>query len=257
MPESKKRPPAAETTARHIEDLILEGSLRPGESLPPERDMAEALDVSRPTLRNALKALEAKGLLSSAPNGGRQVAPLATSVTDPLLTLLEERTEMVDDYLELRATLERMAATLAARRATDVDREILSTCAQKIEAAHASGDAQAEAEADIDLHIAVYEASHNIVLLQIMRALSRMLRQGVFMNREKLYTMPEVRNVLKDQHLRIIETILSRDPEAAGEASEAHMNYTQLALSEIAEAEARLELSLRRIEGGNLSKVAR
>jgi GntR family transcriptional repressor for pyruvate dehydrogenase complex len=248
---------AAESTARHIEDLILEGSLRPGEPLLPEREMAVRLNVSRPTLRQGIKLLEDKGLLVAEPGGGRAVAPLATSVTDPLIELMSARAEVVDDYLELRATLERMAASLAATRANDVDREALRACMDRIDQAYARADAHEEAEADVDLHVAVYEASHNVVLLQIMRALSGMLRKGVFHNREKLYARPEVREVLLDQHRAIFDAIMARDPAAAGQAAESHMTYTQRVLSEIAAAEARLEISLRRIDGGSLSSRAR
>jgi GntR family transcriptional repressor for pyruvate dehydrogenase complex len=248
---------AAEGTARHIEDLILEGSLRPGEPLLPEREMALRLSVSRPTLRQGMKILEEKGLLVAEPGGGRVVAPLATSVTDPLIELMSSRTEVVDDYLELRATLERMAAALAARRANEVDRATLRDCMARIDAAHGKAEAHDEAEADVDLHVAIYEASHNVVLLQIMRALSGMLRKGVFHNREKLYARPEVREVLLDQHRALFDAVMARDPIAAGEAAESHMTYTQRVLGEIAAAEARLEVSLRRIEGGSISTRAR
>jgi len=255
--EGIKGASAAESTARHIEDLILEGSLRPGEPLLPERDMAARLEVSRPTLRQGLKMLEDKGLLVSEPGGSRAVAPLATSITDPLVELMSDRTEVVDDYLELRATLERMAASLAATRANDVDRATLSDCMDRINRAYDSADPHEEADADVDLHVAVYEASHNIVLLQIMRALSGMLRKGVFHNREKLYARPEVREVLLEQHRAIFDGVMARDPVAAGRAAEDHMTYTQRVLGEIAAAEARLEISLRRIDGGSLSSRAR
>ena len=198
MKEGIKGASAAEATARHIEDLILEGSLRPGEPLLPEREMAVRLSVSRPTLRQGIKLLEDKGLLVAEPGGGRVVAPLATSVTDPLIELMSARVEVVDDYLELRATMERMAASLAATRANDVDRATLRSCMDRIDRAHAKADPHDEADADVDLHVAIYEASHNIVLLQMMRALSGMLRKGVFHNREKLYARPEVREVLLD-----------------------------------------------------------
>jgi GntR family transcriptional repressor for pyruvate dehydrogenase complex len=248
---------AAEATARHIEDLILEGSIRPGEPLLPEREMALRLSVSRPTLRQGMKILEDRGLLVSEPNGARVVAPLATSITDPLIELMSSRTETVGDYLELRGTLERMAASLAAIRANDVDRETLKGCMDRIDAAHAEADPRDEAEADVDLHVAIYEASHNIVLLQIMRALSGMLRRGVFHNREKLYARIEVREVLLGQHRAIYEAVMARDAEAAGRAAEDHMSYTKRVMSEISAAEARLEISLRRIEGGSISSRAR
>lgn len=254
--EGVKGGTAAEATARHIEDLIREGSLRPNESLLPERKMALRLNVSRPTLRQGIKMPEDKGLLVTEPGGGRAVAPLATSITDPLIELMSDRAETVEDYLEVRGTLERMAASLAATRANDVDRATLQRCMDQIVAAHTKS-AHDEAEADVDLHVAIYEASHNIVLLQVMHALSGMLRRGVFHNREKLYTRPEVREVLLDQHRAIFEAIMARNSEAAGQAAEDHMTYTRRVLGEISAAEARLEISLRRIDGGRISSRAR
>ncbi len=248
---------AAEATARHIEELILEGSLRPGEPLLAEREMAVRLSVSRPTLRQGIKMLEDKGLLVSDTGGGRMVAPLATSVTDPLIELMATRPEVVDDYLELRATLERMAASLAATRANDIDRATLQRAMDRIDAAHDAADPHDEAETDVDLHVAIYEASHNVVLLQIMRALSDLLRRGIFHNRERLYARPEVRAVLLDQHRAIFDAVMARDPVAAGRAAEEHMTYTKRVLEEITAADARLEISLRRIDGGSISARAR
>jgi GntR family transcriptional repressor for pyruvate dehydrogenase complex len=246
----------AEFTAQHIENLILEGSLRPGEPLLSERDMALQLKVSRPTLRQGLKILEEQGLLTAEPNGARVVAPLATSITDPLIDLLSRRTDVVDDYLELRATLEGMAATLAATRANDIDRANLQDAMTRIDQAHQGTDPHEESLADVDLHVVIYEASHNIVLLQIMRALSGMLRRDVFRNRQKLYARSEVREVLLTQHRAIFAAIMDRDPERAGRAAEDHINYTSRVLTEIAAAEARLEISLRRVEGGGISSRA-
>lgn len=248
---------AAEGTAKHIEDLIVEGALRPGEPLLGEREMASRLNVSRPTLRQGMKILEDKGLLVAEPGGARVVAPLATSITDPLIALLATRSDVVDDYIELRANLESMAARLAATRANEVDRGVLREAMERIDDAHGEADPRTEAEADVDLHVAIYEASHNLVLLHIMRALSGMLRKGIFLNREKLYARPEVREVLREQHRAIFETILARDPDAAGRAAETHMNYTQRVIAEIAAADARLEISLRRLEGGSIARGGR
>ncbi|HMQ95361.1 MAG TPA: FCD domain-containing protein [Amaricoccus sp.] len=245
---------AAQATVRHIEDLILEGSLRSGDPLLPEREMALRLDVSRPTLRQGLKILEDKGLIETDAGGTRRIAPLATSLTDPLIELMSTGGRVIDDYLELRGTLEGMAAGLAATRASDIDRQTLTRCVERIEAAHEQADARDEAEADVDLHLAIYEASHNIVLLQIMRALSGMLREGVFHNREKLYSRTEVRDVLRLQHRAIYDAVMAHDPAAAARAAEDHMGYTRRALNEIAAAEARLDISLRRIDGGNIAQ---
>ena len=93
----------------------------------------------------------------------------------------------------------------------------------------------------MDLHVAIYEASHNIVLLQMMRALSGMLRKGVFHNRENSTPVRGARGAaraapgdLRGRH--------ARDAAAAGLAAEEHMAYTRRVLAEIAAAEARLEI---------------
>ena len=124
---------------------------------------------------------------------------------------------------------------------------------ERIDLAHEEADPRNEAEADVELHIALYEASYNVVLLHIMRALSGMLRKGVFHNRAKLYARSEVRDVLLTQHHAIYNAVMARDPVAAEKAAEDHMQYTRRVLNEIAAAEARLEISLRRIQGGHLS----
>ena len=248
---------AAESVARRIEGLILEGSLRPGERLLPEREMAERLGVSRPTLREGVRALEERGLLLGEAGGATHVAPIGTSITDPLLPLLASRLETTDDYLEFRELSEGPAAALAARRATPVDLAELERCMARIDRAHGLQDPTEEAEADADLHVAIYEATHNVVLLHVMRALSGMLRAGVFYNREKLYARAELRELLRGQHRAIHDAIAARDPDAARAAAAGHIGFTHAALREIREAEARLEVSLRRMGAGRIGAAGR
>lgn len=257
MRDTIKGDSAAEKTARHIEALILEGSLRPGDSLLPERELAQRLSVSRPTLRQGIRILEDKGLLVPDAAGVRMVAELGRGFTDPLIEMLGTHAEVVEDYLEFRTTTERLAAGLAAVRANDVDRARLRDCMAEIDAAHGSGDHPREAQADLELHVAVYEASHNLVLLHIMRALSGMLRQGVIENREKLFSRPQTQEPLLAQHRAIYDAVMARDAEAAERAAEAHIRYTRKALAEINAAEARLEISLRRLDGGQAGARSR
>ena len=250
--EAIKGESAAESTARHLKALILEGALSPGDLLLSERDLAQRLDVSRPTLRQGMKILEDEGLLIAGP-GGRAVAPIGREITDPLIALIASHAAVVDDFFEFRATTERMAARLAAARANAVDRTRLTACMERIDRAHAAGAQREEAEADVALHLAVYEASHNLVLLHTMRALSSMLRQGVIENRETLFSHPETRDRFRAQHRAIYESVMAGDVERAGEAAEAHIHYTHQALTEVKAAGARLQVSLRRLNGGRVS----
>ena len=248
-PPTGRPGPTAAAVARRIEDLIREGALRPGDKLPAERDVAERLAVSRPTLREGIRSLEEKGLLIGEPGGATRIAPLGTSITDPLAALLAARAETTDDYMEFRDIMEGAAAALAAERATEVDLAAIGACMARIDRAHGLQDPTDEAEADADFHVAIYEATHNIVLLHVMRALCGMLRAGVFYNRAKLYARPEVRGLLREQHRAIHDAIIVRDVAAARRASEGHIDFTHGALKEIRNAEARLEVSLRRMAG--------
>lgn len=248
----------ADTIADHLEQLILEGSLRPGERLLAERELALRFDVSRPSLREALEKLEKRGLLKSGRGGATYVAALlGEGFTEPLYSALASRPETTFDYLEFRRFVEGSAAYFAALRGTDVDRDLIRESFEKMEAAHGQDDSTDEAEADADFHLAVYEASHNLVMLHIMRSLSDMLRKDVFYNRAKLYQRQGVRELLLEQHRAVYLTVMAGDPDAAKAAAEAHIDFTRDALMEIAKADARLEVSLRRIAKTDLVAAKR
>lgn len=238
----------ADAIADHLERLILEGALRPGEKLLPERDLAERLNVSRPSLREALDKLAARGLVRSERGGGTFVAELLEStLTTPLAQLLQTHPEATYDYLDFRCVVEGEAARLAAERGTAVDREILERRFHAIRDAHGELDPSDEADADADFHLSIYEMSHNLVLLHIMRGFSSMLRNDVFYNRNRLYSRQGVRDLLLEQHTAIFEAVYAGKPEEAAIAAERHIRFTRTALQEINEADARLEASLRRI----------
>jgi GntR family transcriptional repressor for pyruvate dehydrogenase complex len=248
MPEPIRPAKLADTIAEHIEQLILEGSLRPDERLLPERELATRFDVSRPSLREALEKLEKRGLLYTGKGGATFVAPLlGEGFTEPLYAILRARPETTFDYLEFRCLVEGAAAELAASRATQVDREAIEKSFAAMTVAHEVDDPSEEAESDADFHLAIYEASHNVVMLHIMRSLSEMLRKEVFYNRSKLYQRKGVRHLLLEQHQAVHEAVMAGDPAAARQAAESHINFTRDALQEIAKADARLEVSLRRI----------
>ena len=248
MTEAIRPAKLADTIADHLEQMILEGSLRPGERLLAERELAQRFDVSRPSLREALEKLEKRGLLTSGRGGSTFVAPLlGEGFTEPLYAALASRPETTFDYLEFRRFVEGSAAYFAALRGTDVDRALIRECFETMEIAHQKDDSSDEADADAAFHMSVYEASHNLVMLHIMRSLSDMLRKDVFYNRAKLYQRQGVRELLLEQHRAVYQTVMAGDPAAARAAAEAHIDFTRDALLEIAKADARLEVSLRRI----------
>ena len=251
--ENIVRKPTAANVADHIEKLILEGSLRAGERLQSERHLAESLGVSRPTVRDGIQLLCRRGLLISEAGGRTEVTPIGGQLLDPIVKLLDGNTDTSYDYLEFRKSIDGSAACLAAQRATDLDLAAISDCMGRIDKAHGLRNTEAEAEADADLHIAIYEATHNAVILHIMRAFSRMLRTGMFYSRERLYSHGDVRDVLYEQHRALCDAILAHDRDQARTAAERHINFTHQSIIDIRAAEQRRDVSLRRRSNVRLS----
>ena len=216
----------SQAVVRQIELLILRGILRPGERLPAEREMAERMGVSRPILRDAVADLEARGLLAIRPNAGVFVAEVLGSAFSPaLISLFASHDEAVFDYLAFRRDMEGLAAERAARLGSDTDLAVVNAIFQKMEAAHAKRDPSDEATLDAGFHMAIIEASHNVVMLHMMRSMYDLLQQGVFYNRQVLFRNRTTRDVLLDQHRAINDGLQARDPVAARQAVEAHMAF--------------------------------
>ena len=240
--------PTADAVAGQIERLVLEGVLHPGDRLPGERDLAARLDVSRPVLRDALKALEARGLIESRHGGGTYVAAIeGTLFAGPLIELIAGSQKAGGDYLEFRREVEATAAAMAAERATAADRTILLRIFEAMASAHGEADFRREAALDVEFHQAIGEASHNIVMIHVLRACYRLLADGVFYSRSRLYGHAGSRDELLSQHRALLEAILAGDRDAARAAARSHIAYVEASLAANAEAGARAELASLRL----------
>ncbi len=209
-----------------IEQLLLDGVLRDGEKLPGERDLAAQFDVSRPVLRDALKELEARGLLESRHGGGTYVTDIIGQIfSKPVTDLIARHQRATLDYLEYRRELEGITAEFAATRATPSDKKILANIVEDMRKAHVSGDFNDELEADIELHNAIVDCAHNIILMHTLRACYRLLSSGIFYNRQMVFSEPGAREALLAQHEAIAEAILAGNPAEARRAAEAHIDF--------------------------------
>lgn len=251
--ESIKTPKISDSIVSQIERLILEGFLKPGEKLPPERELAQQLNVSRPSLREALLKLEAKGLLQARRGGGTYVADVvAPTLTDPLVHLLKDHPEATYDILELRQALEEVAAYFAATRSTEADREILRRRFAALEAIHdQEHDPLRDTEADAEFHMTIADASHNIALMHVMRGLFNLLRSSICCSLERLHTQAGNYDIVHEHHRQILTAILDRNPEAARVASHPHLAFVEATMRELDEEETCAERSQRRLK--NLS----
>jgi GntR family transcriptional regulator, transcriptional repressor for pyruvate dehydrogenase complex len=216
------------SVVRQIELLLLRGVLRPGERLPAERELAERLGVSRPSLRDALAELQARGLLESRAGAGVFVAELLDSAfSDSLVRLFAEHDEALFDYISFRRDMEGMSAERAARHGSDTDLQVIDTLFTRMEAAHQKRDPTEEAQLDAEFHLSIVEASHNIIMLHMMRAMFDLLHKGVFYNRQIIFRQRATRSDLLAQHKAINSAIQARDPKAAKAAAIAHLDFVE------------------------------
>lgn len=226
------------SVVQQIELLILRGVLHPGERLPSERELSDRMGVSRPSLREAVADLQGRGLLVSRPNAGIFVADVLGSAFSPALVgLFSAHEEAVFDYLAFRRDMEGLAAERAARLGSDTDLAVIATIFAKMEAAHAKRDPSDEAELDAKFHMAIIEASHNVVMLHMMRSMYDLLRQGVFYNRQVMFRNRQTRDALLDQHRAINAAIQTRNPGEARAAVAAHLGFVETAMADQIKAE--------------------
>ena len=223
----------SQSVVRQVELLILRGILRAGERLPAERELAERLDVSRPSLRDAIAELQQHGLLVSRPGSGIFVADVLGSAFSPaLVKLFGSHSEAAFDYIAFRRDMEGLAAERAARLASDTDLQVIATIFEKMESAHAEHNPAEEGRLDAEFHMAIVEASHNVVMLHMMRSMYDLLHEGVFYNRSVMFKQRTTRSALLDQHRAINTALQQRDPIAARNAVVEHLQYVEAALTD-------------------------
>ena len=208
----------AQQVARHLMRLVVEGRLQPGQKLPNERELAKSLGVGRPTLREALNALQMMNVVTIRHGGATQVADLSPeSLIEPFELMCSVGTLSAEDVMEVRASLEAGVARLAAERASD---EALDEIAAMAEAAAAQiDDPVAFMEADVRFHGLILEAAQNPMFASLMAAVARLGRAS----REKTVRVRAIREATLGEHRAIVEALKRRDPDMAAAAMVQHM----------------------------------
>jgi len=207
-----------EGIVRQIQDLIADKHLQPGDRLPGERELAEALSVSRASVREALRVLDFIGVVDVHPGEGTFVSTTPPTPLDPsMYSLLSERTALLD-LLEARRLLEEGIVTLAAQRATRDDLDELETFLRARGPELEAG--KQDVESDMQFHTMLAETTGNMVLVSAMRHLSEMWLQA----REKTgrkETSPE--RALRF-HQQILAAVRRRQPAVARRILRQHLD---------------------------------
>ena len=207
-----------------VADLLLEGiiarRLKPGERLPSERELGEQFGVSRTVIREAVRALAAKGVIDVRTGSGLRVAAVHPStVSESMSLFLRGSTLDYPKVHEVRAMLEVEMAGLAAQRATDEDiAELRGVCARM----EAETDVEAASRHDVEFHRAIARATHNDLHLLLLDSIGDAL---IEIRRENLAggSGPDT----LASHREILERIAARDSEGARQAMRAHLENVE------------------------------
>lgn len=211
-----------EEIVEQLKDMITRGELKPGNKLPSERDMAESLGVSRASVREALTALEAIGILDIRPGDGTFVKQTSDSETfEPLALVLAVEQNPGAQLMEVRRVLETEMAALAAERATQ---DNLDKIEESLEIMKIAASTQEAVKADLGFHFAIAEATHNTILLRIMNTVADLMHNSFRSDREKLYSTPRKANKIINEHDAIYQAIKERNPEKSRKKMLEHIN---------------------------------
>lgn len=213
-----------EEIVNQIKELIGEGNLKPGDRLPSERELAERLHVSRASVREALSALAAMGVITIRPGEGTFVQAVKNgAIVEPLAIALLLDRQATLDLLEAREILETETAALAARRACPEEIERLEELIKEMETELEEG--RLGEETDVRFHLAIAEAARNNVLCRLMYTVSDTIRQVLRSSRQRLYQTPGNAEKLYTQHKAIYQAIASRDVRGARRAMAEHLKF--------------------------------
>ncbi len=236
-------PNLADAAASQIRDLIASDVLRPGDQLPGERDLSAQMGISRTSLRAGLQTLMAEGLLVSRHGSGLFVAKaLGRRMIDPLTTLIESTPSAIADYLTFRRMLESESAAIVAERATAAERAHIAQIHDAMQDAYEACDQELEMRLDTEFHMAIVDATGNVVSIQIARSLHDLMQQTVRRNHAMVYGEGDGREALSTQHHAINAAIQAGDPEASRAAMQAHLTFFADQISRHADAAHRREI---------------
>jgi GntR family transcriptional repressor for pyruvate dehydrogenase complex len=217
-----------EEVVEQIRLLMAGGALKPGDKLLPERELAERFQVSRASVREAMRALEMLGFVDIRPGDGTFVRDSNTDdIIQPLAMFLAVEKSSLLEMFEIRRIFETASARMAAERATDEEVRQIKTTLIKMEEGLNLQDSEKGEEFDTAFHYAVAEATHNALLIKLFRTISEDFSRSVSAARRHLFTAAHNPQKIVDQHNRIHDAIKNHDPQKAAQSMLEHLTYAE------------------------------
>lgn len=216
-----------------VEDQIMSGVLGVGDALPPERELAARLQVSRASVREAIRVLESQGVVVSSVGAGAGAGTFIASMPSEALTrFLRLHVALANfpmaDIVEARVMLERNSAKLAAARVDDTALAAIRAPLAVMDTV--TIDCESFNDADTDFHVAIAESSGNRLVADMTIAIRASLRQPILAAMEALTDWSALARTLQQQHHGLFAAIERHDGDAAADLAEAHIRYSYQAL---------------------------
>jgi GntR family transcriptional repressor for pyruvate dehydrogenase complex len=220
--EAVKKTKVYEKVVQQIHAMIRDGLLNAGDRLPPERELAETFQVSRSSLRDALRALEVMGLVQARQGEGTTVRDLtAASLVSPLSAVLSGKRELVSELLDLRRMIEPPLAARAAKHAAAEDLSRLEDILRRQKERIDRGELAIEE--DSEFHYAIARAAKNSVVLKVLDLFMDLLRES----RERSLQVEGRTQRSFAGHRRILTAICGRNALAAEQAMRRHIQEVE------------------------------
>ena len=218
-----------ESVIEQIMNLIKNNKLKPGDKLPPERELAEKLSISRGSLREAFRVLESRGLIKSKAGGGRYIREIrknGRNSTENIILSLEKSSIL--ELLEAREMFEVKIAKIAAQKATPEDIELIEEALNEMNEEEELKYGK-ETESDTEFHLAIASASHNFVFVNIIKLHLDLLKE----TRGKTWKITGRREKQYQEHQAILQAIKEHNSKKAGEAMLKHLRNVREVLVKI------------------------
>src|SRR5262245_11201720 len=213
-----------ELVVQRIKELLGRGDLKAGSRLPPERELADMLHISRPSLRTALKALSVMGVINAKPGAGTYIAKSLPEVfTEPMHFMTLINNTSVEELFEARRIIEAGLAELAAERATDPD--IAALTREVVDMKATINDPEEFLKHDVRFHQAMARAANNKLMSGIMDTVAQLL----FHIRRQTITHESDLEEAIEWHEKIIAAMQKHDPKRAKEMLSGHLRWAQSA----------------------------
>lgn len=218
-----KNPKVYEQVIEQIKEMIVSGKLKKGDKLPPERDLVEQLQVSRASIREALRALQIIGLIECRQGGGNYIKEsFEDSLFEPLSIMFVLQNSKPQEILELRKIVEVETAALAASKIND---EQLAEIKDIIEQLRVSYDEDLNAKLDKQLHYKIANASGNFLVVSVLAAISSLIDSFIKDARKIILVEKENKAILMEHHENLYKALLEHNKGKAADVMRKHLEF--------------------------------